>query len=256
MLPPRIRSRATSPGTAATAALRSPRAHASHIGPSACPRPSHSWNARYTGTFRYAVMWRRLPRSDSGVGGSTLTMSRAVISIASGSRPAAFAASRTSATERGTSSAESQLMMAPSPTSPATRSMPGRRAATWIGTGPATGRLRRKPSTESVRPENVTRSPASAARRTWTISRTRVAGRSNRPPFHASTMGCEPAPMPRQKRPGATSAMPAAHDASVAGPRVKTLAIAVPTRMPVAAPITASGEKQSTWSTSYDHASV
>ena len=93
-------------------------------------------------------------------------------------------------------------MMAPSPTSPATRSMPGRRAATWIGTGPATGRLRRKPSTESVRPENVTRSPASAARRTWTISRTRVAGRSNRPPFHASTMGCEPAPMPRQKRPG------------------------------------------------------
>ncbi len=88
------------------------------------------------------------------------------------------------------------------------------------------------------------------------MSLTRAAGRSNWPPFHVSTMGCEPAPMPRQKRPGAISPRPAALTASVAGPRVYTFAMAVPTRMPVAAPITASGEKQSSPSTSNDHASV
>ena len=47
-----------------------------------------------------------------------------MISTLSGSRPAFSAASRTTCTERGTSSAASQLMIAPSPTSPATRSMP------------------------------------------------------------------------------------------------------------------------------------
>ncbi len=62
--------------------------------------------------------------------------------------------------------------------------------------------------------------------------------------------------MPRQKRPGATSATPAAHIASVAGPRVNTLAIAVPRRIEVTAPTTASGAKQSTPSASSDHAST
>jgi hypothetical protein len=52
------------------------------------------------------------------------------------------------------------------------------------------------------------------------MSRTRVAGLSKRPPFHFSTMTCEPEPSPRMKRPGATSATPAADWASVAGPRV------------------------------------
>ncbi len=61
--------------------------------------------------------------------------------------------------------------------------------------------------------------------------------------------------MPRQKRPGATSAMPAAHMARVAGPRVNTLAIAVPSRIDVTDPTTASGAKQSMPSASSDHAS-
>ena len=126
----------------------------------------------------------------------------------------------------------------------------------WMGTGSAGGRVRRKPSTDSVSPRKTTRSPASARRRIWAISRTRVAGRSKRPPFHVSTMGWEPAPMPRQKRPGASSARPAALTASVAGPRVYTLAIAVPTRICVASATAASGVKQSMPSTSNDHASV
>ena len=59
------------------------------------------------------------------------------------------------------------------------------------------------------------------------MSLTRAAGRSKRPPFHVSTMGCEPAPIPRQNRPGAISWRPAALTASVAGPRVYTFAMAV-----------------------------
>src|SRR5439155_645172 len=109
----------TRSGTAATAALRSPRAHASHTGPSEAVRPSHSWKARYTGTLRYAVTWRRTARSAVGLGGSTLIKRRAVISTLAGSRPARAAASRTTATDFGTSSAESQLSTAPSATSPA-----------------------------------------------------------------------------------------------------------------------------------------
>ena len=41
-----------SAGIAAVAVLRSPDAHASHIGRSSSPRPSHSWNFAYTGTVR------------------------------------------------------------------------------------------------------------------------------------------------------------------------------------------------------------
>ena len=46
------RSSMTCSGTAATAALRSPAAQASHMGCSNAVRPSHSWNALYTGTFK------------------------------------------------------------------------------------------------------------------------------------------------------------------------------------------------------------
>src|SRR3990167_446105 len=154
-------------------------------------------------------MCRRTTASEAGPGGSTLTMSRAVNSSAAGSRPARAAASRTTAPELGTSSGESQLRIAPSPTSPATRSMPGRSAATWIGTGAATGRLSRKPSTANVSPRNTTRSPASARRRNSAISRTRAAGRAKRPPFQLSTIGWGAAPIPRQKRPGAGAGGPA-----------------------------------------------
>ena len=89
-----------------------------------------------------------------------------------------------------------------------------------MGTGLEGTRVSLKPSTEKVWPLNTTRSPASAARRNCAISRTRVAGLAKTPPFHASTIGCEPAPMPKTKRPGARSASPAAIDASVEGPRV------------------------------------
>ena len=165
-------------------------------------------------------MCRRTTRSDSGPGGSRLTKSRAVTSMASGSRPACRAAARTTPTERGTSSGESQLRMTPSPTWPATFSIPSRSAATWMGTGSFGTRVSRNPSTVKVSPLKTTRSPASADRRNCAISRTRVAGRLNLPPFHDSTMGCDPAPIPSTKRPGATSASPAAVEASVAGPRV------------------------------------
>ena len=49
-----------------------------------------------------------------------------------------------------TSSADSQLMMAPSPSRPARFSMPSRSAATRIGTSPTTGVPRRKPDTANV----------------------------------------------------------------------------------------------------------
>ncbi len=97
-------------------------------------------------------MWRRTPTSAAGPGGSRFTISRAVISRAWGSRPALAAASRTTDTALGTSSGESQLSTTPSPTSPATRSIPGRSAATWMGTDWAGGRVSRKPSTENVLP--------------------------------------------------------------------------------------------------------
>ena len=56
----------------------------------------------------------------------------------------------TSGTTRLTSSADSQLMMAPSPSRPASRSMPGRRAATRIGGTWSSLRPRRKPRTRKV----------------------------------------------------------------------------------------------------------
>src|SRR5918999_31781 len=46
------RSSTTASGMRASAPLRSPAAHASCIGLSTSPRPSHSWNAAYTGTVR------------------------------------------------------------------------------------------------------------------------------------------------------------------------------------------------------------
>ena len=48
--------RPTSSGTEAVAALRSPSAQCFHIGPSSSLRPSHSWNARYTGTVMYPAI--------------------------------------------------------------------------------------------------------------------------------------------------------------------------------------------------------
>ena len=73
--------------------------------------------------------------------------------------------------------------------------------------------------------------------------------------FHCSTIGCEPEPIPRMNRPGATSDIESACCASVAGPRVYTFAIAVPTRIFVAAATIARGVNASGPSISSVHAS-
>ena len=68
--------------------------------------------------------------------------------------------------------------MTPSATSPARRSMPGFRAATWIGTGPSGAAWRRKRCEARVSPSYAVFPPASIARITSTCSRIRLRGRS------------------------------------------------------------------------------
>ena len=58
--------------------------------------------------------------------------------------------SRTIADTRPASSAESQFRIAPSPSLAASFNMPGRRAATRIGTGSGGSAAKRKPFTEKV----------------------------------------------------------------------------------------------------------
>jgi hypothetical protein len=72
-----------------------------------------------------------------------------------------------------TSSADSQLMIAPSPSRPARRSIPSRRAATSSGTGSSGFTPSRNPRTEKVSYSSDTLPPASAARRNRTMSRVR-----------------------------------------------------------------------------------
>lgn len=134
------------------------------------------------------------------------------------SSPARISASTVSSAERGR-----KLTKAPSPSSPAVRSMRSRNAATWIGTGEGGGCSSRK------RPSPA-RSPARAARRKAMASRTRVRGLSKvKPfqrkvkPFQRSTITLEEEPMPRQKRPALASWRAAACWASTAGPRVNTV---------------------------------
>ena len=70
-----------------------------------------------------------------------------------------------------TSSAESQLMMAPSPSRPASFSIPSRSAAMRIGTGCSGRTPSLKPFTVKESVSIETFSPASAARRNRTMSR-------------------------------------------------------------------------------------
>src|SRR5262245_18615969 len=93
----------------ASAAFRSPALHASHIGCSTGPRPSHSWNAAYTGTLRYAAIanlaeLRTTSAFSLGQVKIRHTISFGVPSAASLTTPATFF----------TSSADNQLMIAPS----------------------------------------------------------------------------------------------------------------------------------------------
>ena len=62
------------------------------------------------------------------------------------------------------------------------------------------------------------------------MSRARWYGRSIAIPFQSVTTAGEDTPMPSTKRPGARAARVAALMASRAGPRVYTLAMAVPSR--------------------------
>ena len=74
------------------------------------------------------------------------------------------------------------------------------------------------------------RSPASAARMKWRVSRTRAKGFSKEPPFQRSTTKAEEAPMPMETRPGKARASVEADMASRPGVRVKTGSTALPTR--------------------------
>src|SRR6478735_9917760 len=215
-----MRSSSTSSGMTSVAPARSPACQASHIGRSTSPRPIHSWNAAYTGTFRYSATMRRpIAR----------TVSRSVVGSTK-MRAATSLPSPTMGATVFTSSAESQLTIAPSAARPASRNIPSRNAATRIGGGSARRMPSRKPFTVNVSYSAVTFSPASAARRKRTVSRTCWYGCSNGMPFHRSTMTLLDEPPPRTARPGAMSASVAIDCARSAGPRVYTGTIAWPRR--------------------------
>ena len=129
-----------------------------------------------------------------------------------------------------TSSADSQLRMAPSPSPPASRSMPSRKAATRIGTGSGGTTPSLKPRTENVSYSSVTFSPVRAWRRKRTMSRVRWYGCSNGMPFQPSTMTLDDVPMPRATRPGAAWARDPTLCARQPGPRVNAGTMAVPRR--------------------------
>ena len=119
-----------------------------------------------------------------------------------------------------TSSAESQLMIAPSPSRPARRSMPSRSAAIRMR-GCCSGRMPSRKPLISERPKVPDIfSPAIAPRMKRTMSRTWWYGSVNGMPFQPSTMTFDEVPMPNATRPGAASASVATDCASNAGPRV------------------------------------
>ncbi len=125
---------------AATAPRRSPACHASCMGLSASARPSQAWNAAYTGTVMYAVMRRRpMPRatSASAVGHTKI-------------RAASSHSSPATARIAGTSDGASQFVIAASASAAASRSMPGRSAASARPGGTAGGGSSRNPRTAKV----------------------------------------------------------------------------------------------------------
>ena len=129
-------------------------------------------------------------------------------------------------------------MKAPLARSTASSSILPRRAASTTGTGCA-GAL------SSLKPLAV-RSPARAASRKSSVSRTLASGRSKGMPFQPSTMRSEEEPMPSTKRPSEALASAAASCASSAGPRWKTPTMPVPRRArSVQAALRASGVKPS-----------
>src|SRR3954469_2161784 len=157
---------------------------------------------------------------------------------------------RTSARTVATEARGRKFRKAPSPSSPAVWSIRSRSAAITIGTGRSGG-------TSSLKPPLPARSPASAARRNSTTSRTRVRGRSNGISFQRSTITFDDDPIPRQKRPPESCCIEAACWASTAGPRVNTFTTPVPTRIrSVAVAASATGVKPSWPDTSPGQPSV
>ena len=148
---------------AASAPLRSPAAHASCMGLSTSPRPSQAWNAAYTGTVRYAAIRRRPTWRASSASAVGHTKMRATSSQSS---PVTFRI-------RGTSAGASQFVIAAPASAAASRSIPGRRAASARPGGSAGGASSRNPCTPNVSYCSLTFSPASAERRKRSVSRAR-----------------------------------------------------------------------------------
>ncbi len=123
-------SSTTSSGIAATAALRSPAAQASHIPCNWSPGPA-SGGTRRTPARSGRRRWRTWPPART-TSAFSLGQTKMRATISRSAPPAA--SSTTSATVR-TSSGDNQLMIAPSASRPARRSMPSRSAATRIGGG-------------------------------------------------------------------------------------------------------------------------
>ena len=128
-----------------------------------------------------------------------------------------------------TSSADSQLMIAPSPSRPASRSIPSRNAATRIGGCTSGTRPRRKPCTSNVSYFWVDLLPRQRGPQEAHHVAHRLYGSTNGTPFHRSTITFDDVPMPKANRPGAATQR---RDGlrHHAGARVNAGTIAVPRR--------------------------
>ena len=114
-------------------------------------------------------------------------------------------------------------MNVPSASSPPSRSILSRSAASTIGTGCAGG-------VSSLKPP-APRPPASTSRSIGIVSRSRVSGFSNGTSFQRSTITFDDAPRPSTNRPPLASASAAACWASTARPRVYGFTTPVPSRI-------------------------
>ena len=88
----------------------------------------------------------------------------------------------------GTSAGESQFVIAPSDSSAARDTIPGRNAARASAGGGTGAGSSRKPLMLKVSPSMETFSPASARRRKRSVSRARWYGRSSAIPFQSVTV--------------------------------------------------------------------
>ena len=236
-----------------SAALRSPSFHSRHMRLSCSPRPSHSWNAAYTGHVEVGGDGVAA-HGPHGVGVVGRRHEDAGHDLLGSPPPASCTMGATVAT----SSADSQLMMAPSPSRPASRSMPSRSAATRIGTGCSGTTPSLKPLTENVsyssrhllagergaqEADHVARALVGLVERDAVPAARR--SRSTTCRCRARTGPARPRPASRRSGPGRP------------GPRVNAGTMAVPRRSDGAhTEASASGVKASAPLASADHTSV